>query len=253
MICEETIYFDAQKEIVDQEIKEITQEQEAFISLSNDFEELESAVSTTRKTPYVNQERGNNIQVIKQLYSERILELPHYSEAYDEDLRQHMMHELGKGLIIAIEQSSDFYPKLKQALISAAVSSAENRTNFKQKLEQERDNLKEFEEELNKICAELSSITSDDYQNNDFNGLRYSHARLTELFTECEELSAQRQKKIQKHNTDPHLKRNGQIETYLYSQCENTYPVLSVIAEISDFIQQNIHTIENSISKLPVE
>lgn len=253
MICEETISFDTQKEIIDQEIKEITQEKEAFISLSKDFEELESAVSTTKKTPYVNQERGNNIQVIKQLYSERIIELPHYSEAYDEDLRQHMIHELGKGIIIAIEQSSDFYPKLKQALINAAVTSAGNRTNFKQKLKQEQENLKKFEEDLNKICSELSSITSDDYQINDFNGLRYSHARLTELFTECEELSTQRQEKIQKHNTDPHLKENGQIETYLYSQCENTYPVLSVIAEISDFIQQNMYTIEDSISKLPVE
>jgi len=252
MNCEEIVNFETEKEIVKQEIEEITKEEEAFISLSKEFEDLNSSITSTQTNICMKQQQQEkpNITLIRELYSEKILQLSHLTEAYNESPQQHMVEELAKGLVIAVKESSDLYPKLKQALINSAISSAEARSSFKEKLKLEISKLNEFEDKLNKICVELDSIKDTKLEDKDFNGLRYSHARFSELLTECEELSLKRQQQIRRRNSDSHLKSNGQIETYLFSECEYSYPILGSIAEISDFIENRIQVIENLVTKL---
>lgn len=242
--------FDREYEVVSQEIEELITEKESFILFAEQVKQLPTTNRSNNLrtgTCVRDLKTGFAPDAIKKAYEQTVMEVPHYEEMYNEGLHENMAQELGDDLLTAIERSSHLRPPLKRSLITAAISAAERRTTFETKLTKEQLYLKRFSTELCDICESLNSISDEPFSQLEFTTLRLTHDQLTRLFDRCEVLSSDRQQQIQSRNGGSYLTDNGDIERYLYFECEYTYPILHTIAELCESIQDAILATERLI------
>ena len=256
MNCEKKTDFSREKRVGIQEIKELAKERKSFILFANRIEQFytENSTNNSQADMYVRHlKKEATPDAVKKAYEQTVMGIAHYDKIYNEGLRENMAHELGEDILTAIEQSSYFHPTLKWSIITAAVSAAERRSKFERKIKKEQIYIERFSAELCDICKDLNSINDQPVSQLGFDELRLTHEQLTLLFEQCGEIASERQQQIQSRNKNSLCIDNGDIECYLYSDCEHKYPILSTIAELCKSIQETIRTIEQLICMTPSE
>ena len=170
---------------------------------------------------------NRRIHEITATFRDTIMSVPHYDEEYGESLAEHMAIEFGEDLTIAVVETRQFTPQVKQGLYRAAVAARDRRLELLSVLEAESSALQTFERELTDLTTRVEALTEPLRSDQTYDELCETYRELNECTRACEALLHTRQTQ----RTDGHAANLpyaiDDLQEYLYERFEVTYPVLS--------------------------
>jgi len=117
--------------------------------------------------------------------------------------------------------------------INAAIDSREQRFITLSIFKKEKNLLRDYRSRLQTIESNIG-LASDERR---WNHLVNQVDSPDEVLEKCEDIIEQRQFEIRQHNKSTKDLNNGEIESYLYSNCESTYPVLNAAIKCIKYIK----------------
>jgi hypothetical protein len=232
-------------EKINVEIEHLIIEKQAFTEFADRIENISINNIRASNAPDFftgNSGRSTITDRVKHIYSETIIDIPHYNDIYGEPIEENMIHELGYDLYLAVEKSTSLQPYLINSLIKAATDAAERRKNFKDVVEKEKRYIRNFENSAREIYEELTELNIDRPGRSD-SAKNQEHDKILErLLSECEELAVKRQCKIQSRTKIAGELYTGDFEEYLYSELENTYPILNLLSQFMRVIKDGTNS-----------
>ena len=170
---------------------------------------------------------GRRIREITATFRDTVMSVPHYDEEYGESLAEHMAIEFGDELTIAVVETRQFTPQVKQGLYRAAIAARDRRLELLSVLEAESNALQTFERELTDLTTRVEALTEPLRSDQTYDELCETYRELNECTRACEALLHTRQTQ----RTDGHAANLpyaiDDLQEYLYERFEVTYPVLS--------------------------
>lgn len=165
-------------------------------------------------------------------YQETVLSMAHYSEEYNELLRDNMNLEFGPEVTERVFRESRVTLPLKRALLSAGQRAYEERTTLLARLDDEADALETALVDLQEIDDQLDDQERAVCNRFSFSGLRESYEMLDDIEDRCDRLSRKRQRAL--HDEEwayPNPSKAVGLQSYLYSDLDTQHPVLVDIAD----------------------
>ena len=167
------------------------------------------------------------IREITTAFRDTVMSVPHYDEEYGESLAEHMAVEFGDELTVAVVETKQCTPHVKQGLYRAAVAARDRRVELLSVLEAESNALRTFERELTDLTTRVETLTEPLRADLTYDELCETYRELRECNRACDELLHARQTQ----RTDGHAANLpyaiDDLQEYLYEPFEVTYPVLS--------------------------
>jgi hypothetical protein len=160
---------------------------------------------------------------LRRAYRETVMAVDHYEAVYGEPLAVNVAAEFGADVATALCRDVQFTPPLKRALSDAATSARADRERFGEVLQRERRSLVDAEAALDDIVTAIRRHPGDHPDD---------APSLAELERRCERVGTERQRVVQRQRR---FSREGDaLYEYLYGDQSWTYPVLSVVATLSE-------------------
>lgn len=185
---------------------------------------------------------------VRHAYRETVLSMPHYTDEYDESLKEHMAAEFGQDIVVNILGKTDFSDHLKQALLDASRRSRKQREELLTKLDAEADALETAHETLTDIGDALQEFNTRPLGDYTLEELCDVRQRVNEFTADIERLAADRQTSIHADNwSSTNTQREIGLQSYLYQELDTTYPILHDIAECCQLLQEAHTNIETEI------
>jgi len=201
------------------EYRELKAEQEALKTFIH-------RVSSLGTDPVPDQSLSNNLLTqttsptvsrIEQAYRGTIMTLEHYSEVYDQSVREDFADELGEELAEEVFTGSGILTDaLKQTILLTSRQRIHERDAFLDDLETELEDLQYFEEKLTTLLQSLSCF-------------RISDPCQSEVICSLESLAEERQLALQNAQS---FSNRHHIFNYLYQDEQWNYPVLTAIGRV---------------------
>ncbi|MFC4542634.1 hypothetical protein ACFO5R_11955 [Halosolutus amylolyticus] len=237
---------------LDREHRLLSDERRAFERFAKRLSSLET-VSPQLAGPGIRTHETDSIDLspVRDAYTETVMSAPHYADAYDETWIESIAAEFSHELAAALEQRTQFHPPLKRSLIEAATQAVENRTQFIERIEAEREVVKRAERELSTIRSDVQSMLEQPLDRLEFNALWLTRQRLTTCREQCDELASERQTQLRRRRRDLSLIDVGTLTDYLYEECENAYPVLAAIADLGRRIERALERVDRLLARAP--
>lgn len=160
---------------------------------------------------------------LRRAYRETVMAVDHYDAVYGEPLAVNVAAEFGAGVATALCQDVQFTPALKRALSDAATSARADRERFGEVLQRERRSLADAESVLDDIVTAIRRHPGDHPDD---------APSLAELERRCERVATERQRVVKRQRRFSH--DGDALYEYLYGDQSWTYPVLSVVATLSE-------------------
>ncbi|GAA0271183.1 DUF7260 family protein [Halobacterium noricense] len=212
---------------LERERAEVNAEQDAFEAFRERLEGIDPAPSTPpdRATRIANRaSTTDRVDCVRTAYRETVLSMPHYDDAYDESLAEHLAGEFGPEVAEGVrpESSVSFTAAYKHALVGAAAEAVRRREHFLATLQREARSLESARTDLEDVFAALDTTIIPDWH--------------CESFTEQLDAVAQcRQQTIQRRDSVPRFDEHS-LCTYLYDDEPWTYPVLTAVARTREAV-----------------
>lgn len=193
--------------LVDEERTEVSVELEAFEAFRERLAGIDPAPSTPpdRATRIASRaSTTDRVDRVRTAYRETILSMPHYGDAYDELLVEHLANEFGAEVADGVrpDSSVSFTAPYKNALEAKATRAVRRREDFLETLEGESRSLESARTDLTKVFAALDTTIIPEWH--------------CESFTEQLDAVAQRrQQTIQERDSIPRFDEHS-LCAYLY-------------------------------------
>jgi hypothetical protein len=188
--------------------------------------------------------RSASMEAIRDAYRETVMAVPHYEEEYDEPLEEHLAQEFGVELGVAIAQSDAVTPQLQQALATASIRSRDERAELLDRLDEERNSLREASRSLEEICEAVRTVEQSLSRRAD-RELAEAWGRLEELEGDCRTLLRERQCNLEPEQAG----RSMGLQEYLYATSPWTYPILGDGLDGIDRIERAKHRVVETIMR----
>lgn len=208
---------------LEQEREEVKSEQEAFEQFAVEVAEISTVSPNTPVLPVRNgieKVPSRQSDALRKAYRETVMAVPHYDEVYGESLTENIVVEFGPEFSELFQSTSgaSFTDHQKKLLIAAAKQSAEDRADFTDTLDSEKESLRSSQQDLTKLLDELdTSIVPAWYR---------------QQFTDqLEDVLSTRQTILTTWSSLPNLDGHD-LCAYLYGDELWTYPVLTAIARL---------------------
>ncbi|QFU82505.1 DUF7260 family protein [Natronorubrum aibiense] len=243
---------------LDREHTQLTAERRAFERFRSRVARLETAAPSTaavashtvgspiavrpHSTP-----RVGGLESIVDAYRDTVMAIPHYDDVYAEPCREHMAGELGAELAAAIDGSSQVHPPIKQSVIAATDHAIDARTQLIDAIEDEHAELETATQTLATLRADLESLRAQPLAQLEFNALRLTRERLTNLRIRCDEFAAARQETIWRRRQLT-IADMGVFERYCYGECDRTHPVLAALAAYGDRLERTLARVDGYLT-----
>lgn len=186
---------------------------------------------------------------IRDAYETTVMSVPHYIEEYDDTYVESLCEEFSPDLAAALTDGTAFSEWCKQALLSAVSESQSQRDWLLNALDAEHDSLEEARGELTTIAEELTDLEEQSFQTATFGALDAYRARLGTLESKCETTSETRQTELFEQRRENRFPDQiPDIAVYVYQELEETYPVLSVITDLIEWIQKLRSDVEKAMT-----
>jgi hypothetical protein len=166
---------------------------------------------------------ANHTARLRQAYRETVMAVGHYEAVYGEPLRVNVAAEFGADVATALCQDVPLTPVLKRTLSDAATTARAERERFDEILRRERRSLADAESALDNVVTAIPRHPCDHPDD---------APSLAELERRCDRVGTERQRVVQRQRR---FSREGDaLYEYLYGDQSWTYPVLSVVATLSE-------------------
>lgn len=212
--------------IVDREQTEVTLERDAFERFADRTRSLPSKPPRTGTVPTVSiplQSSTTDTAALRRAYSETVMNVPHYEDAYDESVTENVTAEFGPEIATLFDPGAvtSVTEATRERVVMAASQAAADRDEFCGTLDSELESLRVARRELSTVLDELDSSVIPAWYRQEFEG------RLSEII-EC------RQSEIDGRSISYFDGHN--LCTYLYGDEPRTYPALTAVARLLDSV-----------------
>lgn len=190
------------------------------------------------------------VERVKDVYRNTIMDVPHYEEEYDETLREHMAAEFSEDIATAICDGGTLTPQLQQALVHHGREARDEREALLEALDEEVDSLSAATPAIRDLDASLAAFSERRLRRLSFDELTGAYRELHELRGRVRELVEERQRTL---HEGVHLGRRlddaSHFYAYLYHPLDVTYPVLADGTTLVDEIERARSRVVQAISR----
>jgi hypothetical protein len=222
----------AQERIAEEQTR-LRAERDAFNDFRSQITDLNPEpapqASQTQATGSVVLSKGKStmLKQVRTAYRKTVMDVPHYTEDYNELLPVNMSKELGTELSKTVTSGQQFTIPLKKALLESSQIAAENRTKFLRKISQEATAIQEAKTALDELEKHLQTATPDFWECS-YDELVTLWDELYALEKEYAGLCSKRQSQLQRRQKRMRLPDDmPTLCVYLYKKLPVTYPILS--------------------------
>lgn len=250
------VFLPRAQRLCERERRRATVEYDAFDEFLSRLQGFSTAGSVTVAEPVgsgpLMQQQGvahvDGLAKVRDAYRETVMSVPHYEEDYNESLIEHMGAELGEEVAHATVDGNQLVQPLKQSLTAAARDARDRRADFLEMLDEEGDSLDRQSARLETIADRIERTAGPRCADESFNGLRRRRERLRAAGDEIEEAIAERQQDRTNGRTATVQSMDGaDLQEYLYSPMEVTYPVLAEGTRLLSQIEVGLRRIEDEL------
>lgn len=231
---------------VRRERRELTDERQAFEAFHDRIADLDPEQPQRGQTT-VMMTTTPGLETVRDAYAETVMNVPHYTEVYDESFTEHIAGELGVELATAITTGSWLHPELQRRLLEAADQAIVSREYVLEHLTTEADALERAEADLEAVIEELETLLDQPLDVLEFNVLRLTRARLDGLRETCDEIGHTRQEELRRRQRVTAVDGDD-LGELLYEDEAGLYPVLATIAEIGEAIDRAKRRIDRRLT-----
>lgn len=213
--------------LVNRERAEVSDELEAFEAFRERLAGIDPAPSTPpdRATQISGRaSTTDRVDRVRTAYRETVLSMPHYDDAYDEPLVEHLANEFGAEVADGIrpDSSVSFTVPYKNTLEAKATRAVRRREDFLETLDGEARSLESARADLSEVFAALDTTIIPEWH--------------CESFTEqLDAVAERRQQTIQERDSIPRFDEHS-LCAYLYDDEPWRYPVLTAIARTREAV-----------------
>ncbi|WP_280535434.1 hypothetical protein [Halopenitus sp. POP-27] len=187
---------------------------------------------------------------VRDAYEETVMSVPHYAADYDDTYPESLAAEFGRELSVTLTTGTAFDPAIKRELGRIAGVRRDRRADLLDTLDAEATSLDELGTRLPELARDVDDLVNVDVDGIGFGALEAYHARAGTLRDRCEAVAQGRQAAIRRQRRD--LRVPGEtrdVPRYLYVDCEATYPVLAMIADLTDRAASFQSRVETAIAE----
>jgi hypothetical protein len=219
-------------------------EQEAFakfhdridamgVSQGNGGQARPSGVQPTLQTQSDDQ---NQLQHIRKIYRETVIDLPHYTTEYSDSLSESLAEEFSPQIASALTTGAQYTTPLRTRLLTESQQAQTDRANFLQVLTRETENLRSADDRIATIGDNFQTLAADSLETWTPAELTESREQLHAAEEHCEKLATKRQSTVQTSRIPGPTSHDIDLSEYLYQPLAVTYPVLADLAEMTDIL-----------------
>lgn len=184
---------------------------------------------------------------VRDAYEETVMSVPHYDEEYGDSYAESLEAEFGPDVAAALVQGR-FGEYCKQSVLAKAEQAQDERERFLSTLDAERASLVDTEERIHGILDQVERAVDEEGEELSFSAVEGVRSTLLDLRSECDELAADRQAAIRRQHRQLWVPRSApDVPTYVYQELDETYPVLSTIADLGKCITNRRRIVEQRI------
>lgn len=175
------------------------------------------------------------LDAVRESYESTVMSVPHYREEYDDTYAESLAGEFSPDIAAALTDGTAFNDRCKRAVLSAVSTARSSRKSLLEVVDRERESVRRSRDELCPLAEELSEIRAVPFRDKQFGALDAYRARLGVIVDNCEEISDRRQdaifdqRRIQRLPTEV-----PDVTVYFYQEIDARYPVISLVAELSE-------------------
>lgn len=238
------------------ERRQITDEQRALNQFAQKVESLSTPTSgeqpapafATQATPALAAQTPG-MEAVRDAYESTVMSVPHYGEEYGDTYAESVVEEFGPTVGTALVEGTRFDEQCRAALLAAVERARVERAVLLDALAVEEESIADLGPDLSSVVADVDSIATVAFDEQDFGALDAYRARLAVLSDQCDATATRRQEAIREQRHELQLPADApDIPTYLYRECESRYPVLSLIARVGDEIDRLQREVETAIA-----
>lgn len=229
------------------ERKRLVDEQEAFEQFKSELEEIPASQSVSSRPALLDDQRSAGLTQACKVYRATVMSVPYYQKEYDETLQTNLAEELGKESAAAVTEGDQLYPYIKTALSGAARRASATRAELIKTIDREIQTVNQLRDRLVEIHDKLNGLLDQPLEHAEFNVLRITRNRLTDLRSTCETLVAERQEQLQKHTCAVSIDIED-FGRYLYSTEETAHPIITHLTEVLTVIDRGISHVEDHLT-----
>jgi hypothetical protein len=238
-----------ESELLQDAIEGVGREQSLIRTEQRRFEAFREAVSRTTPEPAGAKSASSETTApLVDTYRETVMTTPDFEIAYDESLEESLQEELSPALADTLLANAQLTQKRKRDLLVQTNAAIDRRERFLAELERERDALETTAAEVADIRSRVEELPECSPRLYPLEELLDIWDVYTTLEQQCERLLDERQQQLRgaEWSGRPVGKQHVRNE-YLYGDLETSYPVLSILAETVERINENRTGSETSI------
>lgn len=225
------------------EHERLVAEYEAFLEFADQVADLTVAPRPDggqQMTPMVARTGGDGLEDVKDAYRDTVMEIPHYETDYDEPLEKHMATELSPQLAVAVSQSDQLTPAIRNPLVASARSAARDRRILADQLEEELSDLDDAEGTIQGISDRVQMTGGEGLLQRTYPELQSRWRRLDGLQADVQELLVERQQQLRDRapGGGSELTTPEDVSNYLYGGLDVDFPVLNSGTELLERVER---------------
>lgn len=188
---------------------------------------------------------------IRERFQETVMNVPHFEDEYDEDLRECLVAEFDERTATALLDGGQFSRPLKQRICYQATTAQHTREEVLKTLSSEFDSIETSQATLQTIKDELERGADTDTKSleKSFHELSDRHRSLRQTEARCEQLLADRQRDIRRVNRSYSRSGDPFLQEYLYDDLDVRFPVLAAVSELIREIRPRRRSVLDAITR----
>lgn len=203
------------------------------VSQGNGGQASPSGVKSTLQTQSDDQ---NQLQHIRKIYHETVMDLPHYTAEYSESLSESLAGEFSPQIASALTTGAQYSTPLHARLLTESQQAQNGRADFLQILTRETENLRSADDRIATIGSNLQTLAADSLETWTPAEIAESREQLHTAEEHCEKLATERQSTLQTSRIPGLTPHDIDLNEYLYQPLAVTYPVLADLAEMAEIL-----------------
>lgn len=239
------------------ERRKVTDERHAFSWFYKRVQALSATTAEKRRSPRTLRKiepivststPDSGLEAVERAYEETVMNVPHYEVEYGDTPRESIATEFGEEVAVAITQSTQLQPPIRQGILDAVEQARNERKRFATVLDREISALADAYAAVDQISADLRRLNDRPLAEHSSGELSAVREKLDTLKRECDELAADRQAELRRQQRSLSLpSERPDIATYLYEEDERTYPILATVAELGSLIEETRARVDRAL------
>lgn len=211
-------------------------EREAFLAFADEVRALQAstqrAVGANVASVVETDPGRQQLQTVRDCYRETVMSVPDYEAEYGETLRDHMAAEYTDEIATVVVEGTRFTPQVKQLLVEQAGTAARQRADLLESIDTEHESLTDAAGHLRETATSLEGTAEAALIRQSFSELVDHERDLRRGEADCEQLLEDRQSEIQDQNRLLWRVDQPSLQTYLYRDLDETYPVMTATLDL---------------------